>query len=224
MCLRKADHVQRKTNYKMTQDEFRPYLLFAMLCLMVVSVTLTARERAAEPVRFASKPVFSTDYAGKRANTVSQIIESGNYLYILPDDTKGFVQAYDLCGNYQHTLFFLEESNGVFTMAAEGNLFYVQNQSGDVYVFREGIFLEYVERKIAKDRFAYIGFVWQGSSPNYRIRGTDLYRIAGDKAELVIADIVRFNAQSATIILGTLVFIGMLWLFAYYLKRRRSGV
>lgn len=219
----KAEHTSGRPNHNLTLDEFRADLLFLMLCFLIVSMTISDRERAREPVRFSNRPVFSTEFGDKKPYTVDQITEAGDYLYVLPSAYDGFIQVYDLSGNYQHTLFFQEEPNGAFMMAAEGDTFYVQDESGDLFVFRNGEFQEYVKRKIAKDRYAHIGFVWQSSTPGYVIRGTDLWRVSADKEELVIADFVRFDASFAVACLTALLSIGILWIVASWFKRRRMA-
>ena len=219
----KTEHTPGKPNNNLTLDEFRPYLLFLMLCIIIVDVTLSDRERAREPVRFSNRPVFSTEFEDRKPYAFDQIIESGEYLYVLPVNNNGFIQVYDLMGNYQHSLFFLKESKGAFTMAADGDTFYVENQSGDVFVFRNGKFLEYVQRKQAKDRFDHIEFVWQGSTPGYVIRGTDLWRVSENREELVKVDFVRFDASFAVACITAIVSIGALWLVAGWIKRKRMN-
>lgn len=219
----KTVHTPGKPNRNFTLDEFRPFLLFLMLCILIINAVASERERSEEPVRFSNRPVFSTEFGDRKPYAVDQIIEAGEFLYVLPDDNDGFVQVYDLKGSYQHSLFFLEESKGAFTMAAEGDMFYVENQSGDVFVFRNGEFLEYVQRKQAKDRYDHIEFVWQGSTPGYVIRGTDLWRVSEDREELVMTDFVRFDASFAVACITAIVSIGTLWLVAGWIKRKRMN-
>lgn len=219
----KTKHTPGKADQDLAQDGFRSFLLFMMICIMTVGVVLSDKERAREPVRFSGRPVFSAEFEDKKPYTVDQIIEAGEYLYVLPDDTDGFVQVYDLKGSYQHSLFFPEESNGVFRMAAEGNAFYFRNQSSDVFVFRDGAFLEYVPWKLARERFAHIDFEGHGSSPGYEIRGTDLWRVLEDQEELVMADFVRFDASFAVEFLTAFGSIGALWLLAGWIKRKRMN-
>lgn len=217
----KTKHTPGKADHDLAQDGFRSFLLFMMICIMTVGVVLSDKERAREPVRFSGRPVFSAEFEDKKPYTVDQIIEAGEYLYVLPNDTDGFVQVYDLKGSYQHSLFFPEESNGVFRMAAEGNAFYFRNQSSDVFVFRDGAFLEYVPWKLARERFAHIDFEGHGSSPGYEIRGTDLWRVLEDQEELVMADFVWFDASLALACMTALLCIGILSLAVGWLKRRR---
>lgn len=223
MRLHKTEHTPGKPNHNQTLDEFRPFLLFLMLCILIINTVASERERSGEPVRFASKPVFSTEFGERKPYAVDQIIEVGEFLYVLPDDTDGFVQVYDLKGNYQHTLFFLEEPNGAFRMAAEGDAFYFRNQSNDVFVFRNGEFMEYVPRKIARERFANIDFERQDSSPGYVIRGTDLWHVSEDREALVMADFVRFDASFAMECITAILSIGTLWLVAVWLKRKHMN-
>lgn len=217
----KTEHTPGNPNHNLTLDEFRPYLLFLLLVVVVINAVLLDRERVREPVCFATRPVYSTEFGDRKPHVVDQIIEAGEYLYVLPDDTAGFVQVYDLKGNYQHSLFFLKEPNGVFRMAAEGDTFYFRNQSSDVFVFRDGEFLEYVPWKPARERFAQMDFEKHSSSPGYVIRGTDLWRVSADGEELVMADFVRFDASFAVACITALLAIGTLWLVASWLKRKR---
>lgn len=210
-------------NKNLTLDEFRPYLFFLMLCVLLISTAASDREHAREPVRFSSKPVYSTNFGDRKPRTIDQIMEAGDYLYVLPSRYDGFVQVYDLQGSYQHSLFFLEANNGAFMMACEDGLLYVQDQRGNVFVFRGNEFLEYVPRKLARDRFSLIKFEWESSTPGYVIRGTDLWRVSEDGEELVMADFVRFDASFAVGILTAFASIGILWLLAGWIKKKRMN-
>ena len=219
----KTVHTPGKPNRNLTLDEFRPFLLFLMLCILIINAVASERERSGEPVRFSNRPVFSTEFGDRKPYAVDQIIEAGEFLYVLPDDTNGFVQVYDLKGSYQHSLFFLEETKGAFRMEAKEDTFYFRNQSGDVFVFQNGEFLEYVPSKLARERFADIDFERQDSSPGYVIRGTDLWRVSEDREELVMADFVRFDASFAVACITAIVSIGTLWLVAGWIKRKRMN-
>ena len=219
----KTEHTPGKPNHNLTLDEFRPYLLFLLLCILIISSVRSARERSEEPVRFSQKPVFSTEFGGRKPYAVAQIIEAGEYLYVLPSDHAGFVQVYDLKGTYQHSLFFLEETKGAFRMAAEGDTFYFRNQSSDVFVFRNGEFIEYVQWKTARERFPHVDFERRSSTPGYVIRGTDLWRVSADREELVMADFIRFDASFAVQCITAIVSIGALWLVAGWIKRKRMN-
>lgn len=219
----KTEHTPGKPNHNLTLDEFRPFLLFLMLCILIINAVASEREHAREPVRFSSKPVYSTDFGDRKPRTIDQIMEAGDYLYVLPSHYDGFVQVYDLQGSYQHSLFFLEANNGAFMMAYEDGLLYVQDQRGNVFVFRGNEFLEYVPRKLARDRFSHIKLEWESSTPGYVIRGTDLWRVSEDREELVMADFVRFDASFAVACITAIVSIGTLWLVAGWIKRKRMN-
>ena len=219
----KTEHTPGKPNHNLTLDEFQPYLLFLLLCILIISSVRSARERSEEPVRFSQKPVFSTEFGGRKPYAVAQIIEAGEYLYVLPSDHAGFVQVYDLKGTYQHSLFFLEKRNGGFSMASEGDIFYFRNQSSDVFVFRNGEFIEYVQWKTARERFPHVDFERRSSTPGYVIRGTDLWRVSADREELVMADFVRFDASFAVVCIIAILSVGTLWLVAGWIKRNRTN-
>ena len=223
MRQQKTEHTPGKPNHNLTLDELRPFLLFLMLCILLISAVTSEREWSGEPVRFSSKPVFSTEFGDRKPYAIDQIIEAGEYLYVLPSDHAGFVQVYDLKGTYQHSLFFLEKRNGGFSMASEGDIFYFRNQSSDVFVFRNGEFIEYVQWKTARERFPHVDFERQSSTPGYVIRGTDLWRVSADREELVMADFVRFDASFAVQCITAIVSIGALWLVAGWIKRKRMN-
>lgn len=212
-----------KESQRVTLDEFRPVLLLAMILLALYCVISGELNRAKEPQRRYFEPVSSDEFGEERFNSISQIVEAGDNLYILPNNHNGFIQVYDLTGSYRHSLFFTESMNGVFTMACEDGLFYVQDQTGNVYVFLNGEFQEYVKRETAMTRFAHIGFVWRGSSREYQFRGKDLWRIAGGQETLVIPDLLSFDTQSATVALKVLLILGACWLLAEFLKGRRTS-
>ena len=223
MRQQKTEHTPGKPNHNFPLDELCPFILFLMLCILLISAVTSERERSSEPVRFSNKPVFSTEFGGRKPYAVAQIIEAGEYLYVLPSDHAGFVQVYDLKGSYQHSLFFLEEAKGVFRMAAEGDAFYFRNQSSDVFVFRNGEFIEYVQWKTARERFPHVDFERRSSTPGYVIRGTDLWRVSADREELVMADFVRFDVSFAVQCITAIVSIGALWLVAGWIKRKRMN-
>lgn len=212
-----------KENQRVTLAEFRPVLLLAMILLALYCVISGELNAAKEPQRRYFEPVSSDEFGEVRFNSISQIVEAGDNLYILPNNHSGFIQVYDLTGSYHHSLFFTESMNGAFTMACEDGLFYVQDQTGNVYVFRDGEFQEYVNRETAKTRFAHIGFVWRDSSPEYQFRGKDLWRTADGKETLVIPDLISFDTQSATIALTVLLMLGSCWRLAGFLKGRRTS-
>lgn len=212
-----------KKNRKVTLDEFRPILIALMILLVIYGVLFTEKDKVREPQRRYFEPVFSKEFAEEQFTGISQIVEAGERLYVLPDEHDGFIQEYDLAGNYRQSLFFTESMNGAFIMAYENGIFYVQDQTGNVYVFLDGVFQEYVKRETAMTRFAHIGFVWRGSSREYQFRGKDLWRIAGGQETLVIPDLLSFDTQSATVALKVLLILGAFWLLAEFLKGRRTS-
>lgn len=212
-----------KENQRMKLDEFRPVLLLLMILLGLYCVMPSEVEAAKEPQRRYFEPVSSEEFGDERFTGISQIVEAGAYLYILPNEHEGFIQVYDPAGNYQHSLFFTESMNGAFIMAYEDGTFYVQNQTGDVFVFQKGKFQEYVKREAAKDRFAHIGFVWQGSTPGYELRGSDLWRVSDGEEVLLIPDLLRIDTQEVMVVLAALSVIGFFCMAASYLKRRRTN-
>lgn len=212
-----------KENQRVNLAEFRPVMLLAMFLLAMYCVISGELNAAKEPQRRYFEPVSSDEFGEVRFNSISQIVEAGDNLYILPNNHNGFIQVYDLTGSYRHSLFFTESMNGAFTMAYEDGIFYVQDQTGNVYVFLNGEFREYVKRETAKDRFAHIEFVWMGSTPGYQFRGKDLWRIADGQEALVIPALLSYDTQSATIALTVLLMLGSCWLLASILKRRRTN-
>lgn len=211
-----------KENQRVTLDEFRPVLIAIMILLAIFCLMSSETEMAKEPQRRYFEPVSSNEFEDRRFTDISQIVEAGDNLYILPNDHNGFIQVYDLKGNYRHSLFFTESMNGAFVMACENEAFYVQNQTGDVFVFQEGEFQEYVKRESAKERFAHIGFVWQGSTPGYVIRGNDLWRVSDGEEVLLIPDLLRVDTREVTVVLTALLALAFFWITASHLKHRRT--
>jgi hypothetical protein len=209
-----------KRNQRVTMDEFRPFLIAMMILLAIYCVISSEMEADKEPQRRYFEPVSSKEFGTRRFTGISQIVEAGENLYILPNDHNGFIQVYDLNGNYRHSLFFTESMNGAFTMAYENGMFYVQDQTGNVYVFQEGEFKEYVKREKAQERFADIAFVWQSSTPGYELLGSDLWRVSEAKEVLVIDDLLRVDTRSMGVTVGVLLALAVFWLSANYLKRR----
>jgi len=212
-----------KRSQKLTLGEFRPFILAVLIVMLIATAVLSDKQESREPVRFSTKPVSSAEFEDKRFSSVDQITEAGEYLYIVPNNGDGFIQVYDLGGNYLHSLFFLERKNGLFQTASVGDTFYVEDQNHNVFVFCEGQFREYVKRDEAAKRFSTIPFVWKGFAQGYEIRKCDLWRVRDGEAVLVIPDLLHFNRASNVICLTALLGLGFFYLAASWFKRRRTN-
>ena len=50
------------------------------------------------------KPVLIETYLNFNNKPISQIVDDGTYMYVLADSHNGYVQVYDLNGQYQKTI------------------------------------------------------------------------------------------------------------------------
>ena len=141
------------------------------------------------------KPIASTEYP-QIDISIEQVVEGGQYLYVLLHHSNGIVQVYDLCGAYQHTLFFYCHTKGGFSLATDGNNIYVQDKRANVYVLHNGEFDYFLEENEAKDRLGDMDFRSRTSSAHYEIRANAIWRVAED-GEWCIIESFASNDYSA---------------------------
>ena len=76
-----------------------------LVTLLFVGYLHYSSPRSAYPEAYYGKPVVSQEYPQINLS-IEQVVEVGQYLYVLHHHSNGIVQVYDLSGTYQHTLFF----------------------------------------------------------------------------------------------------------------------
>lgn len=212
-----------KQNQRVTAEEFRPLIIAVLLAMLVFLQIKEVAEGPKAPMRVLGTPVSSTEFGDETFSTVYAVLEVGDFLYVMPSGSNGMLQVYDLNGNYQQSLFFEASGKGGFALGADGDVLYVEDINDNVYVFENGEFREFVKEKDAERRFAHIQFRHQGGTPGYEIRSGDLWRVSDGNEVLLISELTDYGMSAAWTLLSAVPPIGILWLTASYLKRRRTA-
>lgn len=137
------------------------------------------------PEAYYGEPTVSIEYP-QIDISIDQVVEVGQYLYVLHHHSNGIVQVYDLTGAYQHTLFFYCHTKGGFSLATDGYYLYVEDMRGNVYALKDGEFDHFLEKSEAKKQLVDMDFRSLTSSVNYEIRTNAIWRITEDGEQCII--------------------------------------
>lgn len=167
-----------------------------LVALLLVGSLNYSSPHSAYPEAYYSKPVVSKEYPQINLS-IEQVVEVGQYLYVLHHHSNGIVQVYDLSGTYQHTLFFYCHEKGGFYLAADDQFVYVQDMRNNVYVLTDGAFISFLERAEAEQQLQDIDFRSGASSAGYEIRSNGVWRITESSEQCIIEAVVtnRYHAD-----------------------------
>lgn len=177
-----------------------------VICVLVVALMLAYYLYSTSPHRsypeaYYGKPVVSKEYPQINLS-MEQVVEAGQYLYVLHHHSNGIVQIYDLDGTYQHTLFFYCHGKGGFSLAADGQYVYVQDMRNNVYILVCGDFDSFMERAEVEQQLRDIDFRSGASAANYEIRSNGVWRIkeTGESCIIESSAADRHHAESFLIV------------------------
>lgn len=180
-------------------------VLFALL-ICLAAMYISARESEKYPQPCQGVPAVWDAEGAPEDHGIHQIAEDGTFLYILSDEHNGVVQVYDLEGNYRHTLAFYAHLNGAFRIAAETDTLYVRDMRQNLYIFRDGQFEEFLNRRDAAA--ALEGLDFDGDHPDYEIRDGSVWRVENGEETCVLHRPKSAAAyrRNVTLVSGVIVF------------------
>lgn len=150
----------------------------AALCALLVCLALmyrSAQEAEQHPQPYYGIPAVWTAESEPESYVIHQIAEDGTFLYILSDEHNGVVQVYDLDGTYLRTMAFFPNMNGAFRIAAQEDTLYVRDMKYNLYIFRGGVFAEFITRQNAS---AFLeGLDFSGNAAGYEMRDGSVWRV-----------------------------------------------
>ena len=164
------------------------------------------------------KPAVSTEYP-QMDISMEQIVEAGQYLYVLHHHSNGIVQVYDLSGTYLHTLFFYCHGKGGFSLAADGQYVYVQDMRNNVYILADGEFESFLEKAEAEQRLQDIDFRSGASSANYEIRFDGIWRMEETGEQCIIESSANDRRTADSLFL--LVYAAFAVIMLYQYRKRK---
>lgn len=160
--------------------------VFLALLSIIVLFSILSEDGPHNEGRPYGKPHISTDYGSYTLKSVYQVCDDGQRIYILPNSQDGFIQVYDLDGNYLSTLMFYNHNNGGFAITIENSTLYVFDKLNNVYVFKEGIFSAFFTREEAETQLDNIDRFRLSNSNEYTFRAGSIWRNTSEGAQCVV--------------------------------------
>lgn len=171
------------------------------------------------------RPVQFKDDSVMPNSGIEQVVSDGQRVYVLFTSRNGVLQVYDYSGTYLYSVRLYAHSNGAFAMAVEGNTLYIQDYHGDIYVFKNGEFTEFLKDDAAdaiRDRIPYSNF--EKNTEGYEIRKGSVWRIDGESQTCIVnrpaqTGIYQNNVDKLVTVFVLAGFALVCW---YFRKKRTS--
>lgn len=170
------------------------------------------------------KPVLFEDDSVMPNSGIEQVVSDGQRVYVLYTSRNGVVQVYDYSGIYLYSLRLYAHMNGAFKMAVKDNLLYIEDYHGDMYVFKDGEFTEFLRNDAAdaiREEISYSTF--EKNTEGYEVRSGSVWRIDGDTQTCIVnrpaqTGIYQNNMDNLITIFVFMAFALVYW---YFQKKRR---
>ena len=155
---------------------------------------------------------------------IEQVVSDGQRVYVLYTSRNGVVQVYDYNGIYLYSMRLYAHLNGAFAMAVDGNMLYIEDYHGDIYVFKDGEFAEFLRSDAAdaiREEIPYSTF--EKNTEGYEIRKGSVWRIEGDTQTCIVnrpaqTGIFQNNMDNLITIFVFIVFALVYW----YVQKKRA--
>lgn len=126
-------------------------------------------------------PIKFEDDSVMPHSAIEQVVSDGQRVYVLYTSTKGVVQVYDHTGAYLYSWRLYAHQNGAFGMAVHEDTLYIQDYHADIYVFRDGEFVEFLTNSAADTIANTIPYVeFESNTEGYKIKSGSIWRIDGE--------------------------------------------
>ena len=156
-------------------------ILVALLVMVLIPTSLSTWKL---PQKVYGKPQVIYDEVVFNKTRIEQVLDDGIYMYVLADDHQGYIQIYDLNGQYHATWFFYDSINGTFSMAVEDEMLYVKDGKRNVYIFSNGQFQQFLPESETSLLLAEMKF--NNASVRYKIRFGSIWRVDLQKPVCVV--------------------------------------
>lgn len=118
---------------------------------------------------------------------IEQIVADDARVYVLYGSENGVVQVFDLEGTYLYSWRLYTHLNGGFHMAVKGDSLYIQDYHADIYVFRNGEFVEFLSDEKTDTIMAAIPFSkFEENTEGYVVKNGSVWYVSGDVNRCVI--------------------------------------
>lgn len=186
-------------------------IILVVWVLVTQLINILSPNQIKHPIPSYGKPILIDAYIDFNNKPIAQIVDDGTYMYILVDSHRGYVQVYDMNGQYRHTLSIARQAiNGAFSIASKDGYFYVRDNGYNIYVFQLGQFLEFVEDEDTSEKLGYISF--NERSNRFKLRLGSVWRTDISKPICVVERplyslIYQYSLDKIFVILGVILLI-----------------
>lgn len=185
-------------------------LVLLIICILVTLLIdiLHPNQTTKLPQPSYGKPVLIDTYVSFHNKPISQIVDDGTYMYVLADSHNGYVQVYDLNGQYQKTISLQRQSiSGAFSIACQDGILYIRDDNHNIYTFEYGDFLEFVEDENGSESLKHILF--NEKSNRFKLRFESIWRMDTPTPTCVVkrpfySFIYQYSLDTIFIILGSI--------------------
>ena len=156
-------------------------LAFVVICAILNPLNDLPDASQGKPER------FKNDTAMLRAG-IEQVVADAEHIYVLYNSAYGVVEVYDLSGNYLYSLRLYKHLNGAFHMAVKDDTQYIQDCRNNIYVFRDGEFIEYLENDEASSVEAVIPYSqFEANTAGYVIKKGSVWYQDGESMKCIVS-------------------------------------
>lgn len=169
------------------------------------------------PVQFKDNSVMAN-------SNIEQVVSDGKYVYVLYTSRTGVVQIYDYDGEYLYSMRLYAHSNGAFKMAIADDTLYIEDYHADIYVFKNGDFLQFLRNDAAdaiRHQISYSAF--EKNTEGYEIINGSVWRIKGESRTCIVNRPAQVGVYQNNIDKLITVFLLAAFALVYqYFQKKRS--
>ena len=198
-----------------------------IILIIVVALSLIFRpndDTKGLPDAIWGKPVQFEDKSVMPNSGIEQVVSDGQRVYVLYTSRNGVVQVYDYSGIYLYSLRLYAHMNGAFKMAVKDTVLYIEDYHADIYVFKDGEFIDFLRDDAAdaiKEKIPYSTF--EKNTKGYEIRSGSVWRVDGETQTCIVnrpvkTGIYQNNMDKLILIFGFAAFALIYW----YFQRKRT--
>lgn len=184
-----------------------------IICILVTQLIniLHPDHKGKLPQPSYGKPVLIESYLNFNNKPISQIVDDGTYMYVLADRHNGYVQVYDLNGQYQKTISIQRQSiSGAFSIAFQDGILYIRDDNHNIYTFEHCDFLEFVEDEDVSGKLNHIQF--DGKSNRFKVRFGSIWRMNPPTPICLVkrpfySIIYQYSLDTVLIVLGVILLL-----------------
>ena len=133
------------------------------------------------------KPVQFTEASVMPYSSIEQVVSDGQHVYILYTSRKGVVQVFDSDGSYLHSFRLFAHQNGAFMMAVVDSVLYIRDYNADIYVFKDGEFVEFLTNDAADAvRTSIQHDAFEKNTAGYEVKQGSVWYVDGETQKCIV--------------------------------------